>query len=104
MVIKVTPVQHRRLRALYKSIEFVKYEKLHLNVSFFARFAAALSARCALLLFHERDLAEMKPTDVIAPFLASIEFVSARHSFAAMRIIIVKIIFCLSVNDFSPDN
>lgn len=58
-----------------------------------------LSARRALLLFHERDLAEMKPTDVITPFLASIQFVSARHNFAALRIIIAGMIFCL---DFSP--
>lgn len=52
--------------------------------------AAALRA---LLLFHERDLAEMKPADVIAPFLSSIEFVSTRYTFASWCIIIVEIIF-----------
>lgn len=53
-----------------KRIEFVK---LHLNVRFLLVFL--LWAHCALLLFHERDLAVMKPTDVIAPLFPSIEFI-----------------------------
>lgn len=81
IVIKVTtgavptPSRRRRFRALYKSIEFVKYEKLHLNVSFLGRFAAV--GLRVLLLFYERDLAEMKHTDVSAPFLAPIESFSS---------------------------
>lgn len=44
MVIKVTPARQQRSRALYKSTEFVKYEKLHLNVSFFSSFCLRRSA------------------------------------------------------------
>lgn len=91
----MTVTRQGRSRELYKCTEFVKYEKLHLNASFLA-LVLRLSARRALLLFHERDLAEMKPTDVIAPFLSSIEFASARQTFAALRINADKIIILRS--------
>lgn len=57
--------------------------KLHLNKFFCALCRCRLAA---LLLFLERDLAEMKPTDVIAPLLASINRVCFRHTF---------VLFCL---------
>lgn len=78
--------------ALYNCKEFVKYEKLHLNVSFFfhsmvpgRRGGGGGAAVRALLLFPERDLAEMKPPTLLL-----------RSSLQSSLFLPVTLLFCFA--------